>query len=267
MSVIRVAKRARFTTIDRETVRDQRLSFRALGLLTWLLDKPDDYGVSADQIAGAGPDGRDAVRTTLAELQCYGYLERKRIQDPETGRWGWEHVVYERPRVCAGQPEDGSTDDGLPEVGPPDDGAPEDGEGVLSRKTQDLLTPPVVPPKRRQRPPRDFQPTDEHRRLCSERNLDVDAELGAWLDWCEANGKTFAVVNAGFSTWIRNAPKYGGAKSVATLEQLAEPIRRAERPTCPLDLCGGTGFVDVPGTKTAMACRCRTMKPTAKTTA
>ncbi len=38
MSTFRIARRRKFTTIAQETVNDERLSFRARGILLWLLD-------------------------------------------------------------------------------------------------------------------------------------------------------------------------------------------------------------------------------------
>lgn len=96
MSTIRVAKRTRYTTIDQRTIRDDRLSFRARGILVWLLDHPDDWSARADVIARAGTEGRDAVRSALQELEFCGYLVRDRRRDA-LGRWHSEIWVYEQP--------------------------------------------------------------------------------------------------------------------------------------------------------------------------
>lgn len=108
MSTIRVAKRKRFTTISRETLNDGRLSFRARGILVWLLDKPDDWTTSADAIASQGLEGRDAVRTALTELESCGYLIRNKDRDKKTGVWTTKWVVHEVPpgRISsAGKPQ------------------------------------------------------------------------------------------------------------------------------------------------------------------
>lgn len=97
MTTIRVARRNRFTTVDRTTVNDSRLSFRARGVLMWLLDKPDEWRADARTIAQAGSEGRDAVRAALAELEEHGYLVRNKYRG-DGGRWVTEHTVYERPQ-------------------------------------------------------------------------------------------------------------------------------------------------------------------------
>lgn len=107
MSVIRVARRDHgFTMIDNATLEDSGLSYRARGVLCWLLAKPDDWTTNSEVIAEAGTEGRDAVRTALKELLAAGYLTRRREQLPD-GRWATITDVLERP----------ATDDGKPGVG------------------------------------------------------------------------------------------------------------------------------------------------------
>lgn len=95
MTTIRVARRKRYTSIDRRALNDARLSFRARGVLAWLLDKPDDWRSNADTIAKAGREGRDAIRAALTELQECGYL--KRNPHRKAGKWATEWTVYELP--------------------------------------------------------------------------------------------------------------------------------------------------------------------------
>lgn len=94
--ILRVDWRRRHTTVDREPVNDDRLSFRARGVLVWLLDKPDDWRVDSQAIARAGLEGRDAIRKALLELETCGYLVRTRYQT-DAGRWATEVVVHELP--------------------------------------------------------------------------------------------------------------------------------------------------------------------------
>lgn len=118
MTVIRVGNRKRFTVVAREAVNDERLSFRARGVLFWLLDKPDDWMVNAEQIAKESPEGRDAVRSALRELERAGYLRREMVQG-ETGRWRTVTTIYESPT-----PENPSSVAGKPTPGNPTVGKP-----------------------------------------------------------------------------------------------------------------------------------------------
>jgi hypothetical protein len=88
-------RRTERTSVPGAAIRDTQLSFRALGVLLWLLDRPDGWSVRADQMSkegrrvdGTGPggmphnrEGREAIRTALHELGQAGYyrLERRRM--------------------------------------------------------------------------------------------------------------------------------------------------------------------------------------------
>lgn len=165
-------------------------------------------------------------------------------------------------------PEIGNTerDSGNPAApnGESDDAKP---GSTFTPTIQELST--TSPGKRRKRrPTRKFEWTTEHEKYAIEHGLQLGPEIDAWIDWCEANGKTYENVNAGFSTWLRQAVRFGrgGKAPVATLEDLAQPAARLEPRTCPFDLCGGTGFIDESdghGKTRAIACRCRNVKATA----
>ncbi len=103
MTTIRVERRKKFTVIDRSTVNDDSLSFRARGLLVWLLDKPDGWRVNSTLIERAGKEGREAVRSALRELEDAGYLERTQAHDRKTGRWTTEAVIHESPPTASRQ--------------------------------------------------------------------------------------------------------------------------------------------------------------------
>ncbi len=62
-----------FTQIDRRALEDPRLSFKATGILAYLLSKPDGWQVRGEQLARAKKEGRDAVLKGLQELRKFGY--------------------------------------------------------------------------------------------------------------------------------------------------------------------------------------------------
>jgi hypothetical protein len=95
-------------------------------------------------------------------------------------------------------------------------------------------TRPAVPngterPRRKRRPPVDFDPTDAHRAFALEGGLDLDKERDGWITWCEAQGRTYANLNAGFTTWLHRAVEFGrGGRPIATYAELTgEPKRCA----------------------------------------
>jgi hypothetical protein len=146
MSTIRVANRERFTIVSNATVRDKKLSFRARGVLTWLLSQPDDWRCDATVIAANGTEGRDAVRTALRELKDLGYIRYVKEQSKD-GKWGTRADVYERPKTDsqASVTEDGKPAVGLPAVGLPAVGLP---GAIRTTETKDLdERKPPKPPK------------------------------------------------------------------------------------------------------------------------
>jgi hypothetical protein len=89
-------RKSYFVQIPSSTIREKRLSFRARGLLTFLLDMPDGWDVKSEVLAAWGTEGRDAIRKALFELAQFGYyrLERRRLRD---GRQVMGTAVSETP--------------------------------------------------------------------------------------------------------------------------------------------------------------------------
>lgn len=132
MTTIRVASRSRYTVISNAAINDARLSFRARGVLVWLLAKPDDWTTSAEALASQATEGRDAVRSAMRELGNAGYIVRDKHRGPG-GTWVSCLTIYEEPQVT---PETGN---------PPSDNQPSDNQALykeLSLKTETNNTSP-----------------------------------------------------------------------------------------------------------------------------
>lgn len=94
--IIRVEHKKQYTVISNYSLRDDRLSFRATGLLAYILSLPDGHELSGVRLVEAKSEGRDAVYTALKELEEAEYLVRSKRQD-ETGRWYTVCTVRELP--------------------------------------------------------------------------------------------------------------------------------------------------------------------------
>jgi len=102
--IIRVAKNKDnpYVMMNKTGLNDPRLSFKAKGILAYLLSKPDDWKVMVEELINSSADGKRAVYSGLKELETYGYIKRKRVYriDETTGRNvidRWEMLVYEIP--------------------------------------------------------------------------------------------------------------------------------------------------------------------------
>ncbi|MDN3263967.1 hypothetical protein QWJ26_29985 [Streptomyces sp. CSDS2] len=80
-----------FTQIANGLFRDSRLSYKAKGIFGYVSTHRDGWQVTVADLAALGPDGREAVRAGLKELERYGYLVRERLRRPN-GTLG--EVVY-----------------------------------------------------------------------------------------------------------------------------------------------------------------------------
>lgn len=84
--ILRRKVRSNFTTLDNTLIRDNRLSWKALGILTYLLSLPPDFKLYLKMLSSLRPSGRDSTRTGLAELQEFGYLKIEKNRN-ELGRY------------------------------------------------------------------------------------------------------------------------------------------------------------------------------------
>jgi len=132
--IIRQRRPNRYVVIPNDAVQNHALSFKARGVLAYLLSQPDHWTISSSGLAKmAAQDGREAIRTALVELEQAGYLVRRRVQDPTTGRWGWHQVLHDQP---VDNRRDNPVKDDRAEVRLPDVGKPH----FLESTNQKVLT-------------------------------------------------------------------------------------------------------------------------------
>jgi len=68
-----------FTIMPNAWARDRRLSRKARGLLVELLSHQVGWSVTVASLVESGTEGRDAVRSAIAELEDAGYLHRYQV--------------------------------------------------------------------------------------------------------------------------------------------------------------------------------------------
>lgn len=86
-----------FTTIGNELIQNTGLSWKARGLIIYLLSMPDDWNFNLADLANRAPDGRAALRSGVEELKAQGYIKiaKERSEDGKFDGWTWH--VYEEP--------------------------------------------------------------------------------------------------------------------------------------------------------------------------
>lgn len=97
--IIRNPERDKYVKIAKASIEDDRLSFKAKGLLTYLMSKPDNWVVMVSQLVKVGKDSRVSVMSALKELEDAGYVVRGERSRRDDGTWDLPSTeVYETPR-------------------------------------------------------------------------------------------------------------------------------------------------------------------------
>ena len=74
MSVFKIEKSKNYTVMSNYHLRDKNLSYKAKGLLSFMLSLPEDWDYSINGLVSISKEGVKAIRNILQELQRYGYL-------------------------------------------------------------------------------------------------------------------------------------------------------------------------------------------------
>jgi hypothetical protein len=82
--IVRVLKSKNFTVIDNRYLRRNDLSWKAKGILTYILSLPDDWVINLGEIEKHSTEGKTAFRSGWNELKNKGYVERYAVKDKET---------------------------------------------------------------------------------------------------------------------------------------------------------------------------------------
>lgn len=131
MSVIR-RQRSTWTTVDNRIINDEKLTLEALGLLVYMLSKPDAWEFSQEQLGRQWGRGREAMRSIMKTLQVAGYV-RRTIERDAAGRIRTITIVSELPEPPS--TEVPAPDTGEPPPVDPPDGDPPGGDAVALVKT------------------------------------------------------------------------------------------------------------------------------------
>jgi DNA-binding transcriptional MocR family regulator len=95
MSIIRSPRpEANYTVVENSLINDKNLDWRELGILIYLLSKPDNWQVSITQLANEKSTGISGIKAAIKALKSTGYITTKR---KSTGQVDW--YVFDTPQV------------------------------------------------------------------------------------------------------------------------------------------------------------------------
>ncbi|MGW7570778.1 hypothetical protein ACWGJV_31475 [Streptomyces tendae] len=86
-----------FTQVANALFRDSQLSFKAKGIFGYVSTHANGWQVTIADLVRLGPDGREAVRTGLKELETRGYLIRERLRRPDGTLGEIVYCITDRP--------------------------------------------------------------------------------------------------------------------------------------------------------------------------
>lgn len=172
-NIVRVKKRDMpYVILDKTGLHDVRLSWKAKGMLAYLISLPDDWKIHERELATHARDGRDSTRAALKELMDNNYVIRRQLRNDDTGAKGrfaeYETIVYETPINPDEIPKefqkpkkevskegkshskaiptaDGFSDHGETDHGKADSGETDSGESDRTNKELDSLKNELIP--------------------------------------------------------------------------------------------------------------------------
>lgn len=101
MAVYRVEKTGDYTVLSNYHLRDPRLKLGAKGLLSLVLSLPEDWEYSIEGLAALGPEGKDAVRSAIKQLEACGYVTRQRSHSAGGQFSSSVYIIREKPEEAS----------------------------------------------------------------------------------------------------------------------------------------------------------------------
>lgn len=92
-----------FTIISNNWLRDERLSFKARGLLAYIESHSVEWQITVSWLVKHSVEGKEAIRSAIAELELHGYLIRE--QENTGGRFGEVKYITQEPLADLPLPE------------------------------------------------------------------------------------------------------------------------------------------------------------------
>ena len=130
-----------YVQIDRRPLDNDQLSFKAKGILTYLMSRPDGWQVNIEDLINRSTDGKSAIRSGIKELKDAGHIRYKELPRDTAGQFtGTVIEVYEVPDITyASEPDTDyryvdEPDTDYPHAENPHTGKPEYGKSHTSIK-------------------------------------------------------------------------------------------------------------------------------------
>ncbi|MCX4364413.1 MAG: hypothetical protein OSJ70_01380 [Bacilli bacterium] len=95
--VFKVEKIKDFTVMSNYHLRDKNLSYKAKGLLSYMLSLPEDWDYSLNGLVSCSKENIKAIKSILNELKKYEYVEINQGRKAN-GHFEYEYIIREVPK-------------------------------------------------------------------------------------------------------------------------------------------------------------------------
>lgn len=97
MAIFRIEKNKNYTIMSNYHLKEKEMSLKAKGLLSLMLSLPNNWDYTIEGLVTICKENETAVKSTLKELKCFGYLEILKVQNKK-GQFEYEYNIYEKPQ-------------------------------------------------------------------------------------------------------------------------------------------------------------------------
>lgn len=94
--VFKIDKTKNYTVMSNYHLQDRNLSYKAKGLLSFMLSLPEDWDYSLAGLVSVSKENIKAIRTILNELKDNGYLAIEQDRG-DKGYYKYNYIIYEQP--------------------------------------------------------------------------------------------------------------------------------------------------------------------------
>ena len=119
ISVFKIEKTKGYTIMSNYHLQDRNLTYKAKGLLSFMLSLPDDWDYSLKGLCAISKESRDGIRSILKELQEHHYLEIENTRG-DKGYFEYNYLIYEIPHYINKEMIKNTPDTGNPYLDVPD---------------------------------------------------------------------------------------------------------------------------------------------------
>ena len=98
----RTKKINNFTVLNNSMINDSRLKYCDIGVMSYLLSKPDNWIINQENVEKTHGDGRMAIRSSFVRLMDSGYITRDKVSNAD-GTYYWSYNLFDASDTKSGE--------------------------------------------------------------------------------------------------------------------------------------------------------------------